>query len=231
MTHRVSAAEAFLQKELEEYPNLPPLTQHVMRRLSSGADAAAVWLELGDDRRSVNRVVSLVRQSLYSAQRETKRAPRSDEHADIENVIKLARELKRAIRMAMPGDKAQLFTHELLSRELPPVPIAFGWHSLTPADPYGYPLAVCDVLDWAVVMAEEHRNGLPVRASLRASEQTEITAFVRYLAWHFHQEFGQEKRGTIARIASMVFDLETPLDGKDVERRLESRPDAFKPPG
>ena len=111
---------------------------------------------------------------------------------------------------------------------MPPVPVDLGWHSLR-AGGYamGYPLAVCDVLDWAVELAQQHIESLPARSLVRQKDQPELTAFVRRLAWHFNREFQQEHRTAIAHIATAVFDLTDPLDVKGVDGRLKDRKGPF----
>lgn len=220
-----------LQQRLKDHPNLPALTRHVMRTMASGDEAAAAWSELGTDADMVDKVINRIRSALEQALQEVNRQSVKDESTDLAHIIKLATDLKREIKTALPGDWCKPFDHELKADDLPPVTIEFGWHSLR-AGGYGmgYPLSVSDVLDWAIQMAKDHTDSLPVRAVTRRGKRPEVQAFIRHLAWQFGQEFGQDKRGTIGHITNAIFDLTDPLDVSGVEGILKDRPAPFKAP-
>ena len=93
----------------------------------------------------------------------------------------------------------------------------------------GYPLAVCDVLEWAVELTQQHLESLPARSLVRQKDQPQLTAFVRHLALYFNHAFQQEHRTAIGHIASAVFDLSDPLDVKGVDGRLKDRNGPFIP--
>ena len=225
-------ASLILNQGLKDHEGLPALTRHVMKAMSSGDEAAAAWRVLGTDEVTVNKAISRIRSALEQALREVDRPSVKDESTDLARIIKLATDLKKEIKTTLPGDWCKLFQHELKADDLPPVALSFGWHSLrsTRYNSNGYPLSVCDVLDWAVQMAKEHAANLPVRAVTRRGDRPKIQAFVRHLAWQFAREFKQEMRGTIAHITNAIFDPANPLDVSDVEGILKDRPAPFKAP-
>jgi len=224
------AAEV-LQRKLEDNPKLPVLTRHVMQCLSSGEDAEKVWEMFGENKETIGRVINQVRRALELALQETSRPTRKNESEDINTVVRLAKRLKTAIQTSsLPKNWATACTHKL-TNDQESVLLDVGWHSLEPGRFYvGYPLAVCDVLDWAVEIAEGHVKSLPPRSLIRAGKanKPEVSAFVRNLAWQFVKEFCEEKPSTIGHIASAIFNLvDNPLDAKDVQAILKDRPEPF----
>src|SRR5450830_585356 len=195
MKKKIGTAGQILMQSLETNPKLPDLTRHVMARMATGDEAAAAWRVLGEDEDTVNRVMSRIRTAVELALKEIDRPNEKDERQDIDHIIKLANDLKRAIKASsLPGDWCRQFEHELKAEGQPPVSIELGWHSLPPGGyGIGYPLAVVGVLDWAIDMARDHANQLPVRAVLRRrGKHPEVAAFVRHLAWQFGREYGKE---------------------------------------
>lgn len=226
-----NGATKLLCQRLDDNPRLPVLTRHVMKSLAYGDDAARVWRVFGSDDDTVGKVVSRVRSALEQSMREVARPSIKNEREDIENIINLITRLQHEIKVSMPGDRVTLFEHELSAEDLPPVDLDLGWHSLRPSGyNNGYPLAVNDVLTWALVDAKKHLQNLPTRAVIRRSDKPEVQAFVRHLAWQFAREFGKEYRGTIGYIVTAIFSLEDPLDAKAVEGILKDRPAPFKAP-
>lgn len=224
-------AAEILQRKLKDNPKLPGLTRHVMQRLASGDEASKVWKVFGEDEKTINRVIRQVRTALEFALKEISRPKIKNESVDIDKVIKLAKRLKTAIQTSsLPGNLTTICSHKLTNTE-GSVSLDVGWHSLQPGRDYiGYPLAVCDVLDWAVEIAEGHVKSLPPRSLTRAGKinKPEVSAFVRHLAWQFAKEFGQEKPSTIGYITTAIFDLaDNPLDAKDVQAILKDRPEPF----
>lgn len=221
-----TGAAEILARRLEANPKLPRATRYVMTRLASEA-AIPAWNFFGHDEATVERVLDRVRQALEQSQAEISRPSATDEANDLEGIIKKARDLQRAIK-TLPGDWVRINRFQLDAGDLPPVQVDVGWHSLR-AEGYssGYPLAVSDVLDWAVELAQHHLKNLPARALERRKDQPELTSFVRHLALHFYREFQQEHRTAIGHIASAVFDLSEPIDERDVEARLRTRKGPF----
>lgn len=227
-------AAEILQRKLKDNPKLPGLTRHVMQRLASGDEASKVWKVFGEDEKTIGRVISRVRRALELALQETSRPTRKNENGDINTVVKLAKRLKTAIQTSsLPGNLTTVCSHEL-TNDQGSVLLDVGWHSLQPGRFYiGYPLAVCDVLDWAVEMAEGYVKRLPPRSLTRAekSNNPKVSAFVRNLAWQLGVEFGQEKPSIIGYIVSAIFNLaDNPLDAKEVQAILKDRPEPFIPP-
>ena len=217
-----------LQRRLADHPRLPKATRHVMRALATET-AEPAWDFFGHDDAMVGRVLNLVRQAFEQSLAEVSRPTSTHEVADIKSVIKKARALQSAIKnSSLPGNWVRLDHFELEAEDMPSVPLDLGWHSLR-SEGYanGYPLAIFDVLEWAIELAQNHMDSLPVRALERHKEQPELTAFVRLLAWHFNREFQQEHHTAIGHIASAVFDLTVPLDARGVEARLRTRPKPF----
>ena len=228
MSTRKNEVAAHLRQQLTDNPRLPAATRHVMAALATEA-AEPAWDFFGHDDATVSRVLNRVRQAFEQALAEISRPSASEEAADLQDIIKKARDLQRAIKTSsLPGDWVRLDRFELEAEDMPPVPVDLGWHSLR-AEGYamGYPLAICDVLDWAVELAQQHIESLPARSLVRQKDQPELTAFVRRLAWHFNREFQQEHRTAIAHIATAVFDLTDPLDVKGVDGRLKDRKRPF----
>jgi len=223
-----NVAAEHLRQRLADHPRLPAATRHVMAALATDA-AKPAWDFFGHDDATVGRVLNRVRQAFEQALAEISRPSATEEAADLQDIIKKARDLQRAIKTSsLPGDWVRLDRFELEAEDMPPVPVDLGWHSLR-AEGYamGYPLAVCDVLDWAVELAQQHIESLPARTLVRQKDQPELTAFVRRLAWHFNREFQQEHRTAIAHIATAVFDLADPLDVKGFDGRLKGRKKPF----
>lgn len=225
-----SKAMQLLQQRLAENPRLPAPTRHVLKALASEA-GAPVWDFFGHDEPKLWRVVDRVRQAYEQTLAEMARPSSSQERQDIESIITQAKKLKTAIKSSsLPGRTAYLDRYELQAEDMPDVPIDVGWHTLPAVGHFGfgYPLAICEVLDWAAELAQQHLDGLPVRAVTRKKDQPEVTVFVRRLAWHFgEREFGEEHRTAIAHIANAVFDLSDPLDVKGVDGRLKDRNKPF----
>lgn len=234
MSEHVNGASQHLLRQLTDSlgrPRLPQLTRHVMTALATGDEAAAAWRELGTDEATLDKVTNRVHSALEQALTEVKRPSVKDERTDIAHIIKLATNLKKEIKRTLPGDWCRVFQHELTADDRPPIDLEFGWHSLRPNGYQGgYPLAVSDVLDWAIQMAKEHAKNLPIRAVTRRGGRPEIQAFVRHLAWQFSREFGKEMRGTIAHIANAIFNPADPLDVNAVEGIVKDRPGPFKAP-
>lgn len=226
---QLSKAMQLLQQRLAENPRLPGPTRHVLKALASEA-GAPVWDFFGHDEPKLWRVVDRVRQAYEQTLAEMARPSSSQEREDIESIISQAKRLKTAIKSSsLPGRTAYLDRYELRAEDLPDVPIDVGWHSL-PAGSYfgiGYPLEICEVLDWAAELAQQHLDSRPARAITRKKDQPEVTVFVRRLAWHFGREFNEEHRTAIAHIATAVFDLSDPLDVKGVDGRLKDRKKPF----
>lgn len=227
MTQLPRAAQ-ILQQRLADNPRLPRATRHVMAALATEA-AEPAWDFFGHDEATVGRVLSLVRQAFEQALDEISRPSATDEASDLQGIIKKARDLQRAIKTSsLPGNWVRNDRFELTAEDMPAVPVDLGWHSLRPEGyAFGYPLAICDVLDWAVELAQHQLDNRPARSLVRQKDQPELTAFVRHLAWHFNREFKQEHRTAIAHIATAVFDLSDPLDVKGVDGRLKDRKKPF----
>ena len=228
MKKATCAAGQILIQSLEANPDLPRLTRHVMAALATDT-AAPAWLFFGKDEAIVGRVVNRVCQALEQAQREIARPKSKAELDDIKSIIEKAAALKLAIKTSsLPGNWARMDKFELTADDMPAIPIDVGWHSLRQDwSGIGYPLAITDVLDWAVELAKHHLESLPVRAVERQKDQPEVTAFVRLLAWHFHREFNAEHRTAIGHITTAVFKLYEPLDVKGVEGKLKDRKPSF----
>ena len=230
MTKTNCIAQKILKQRLEDHPRLPSKTRYVMAALATDT-AAPAWSFFGDDEAIVNRVVDRVRQAFEQAISESERPTSKNELDDIKEIIKKAAALKLAINCSsLPGNWARMDKFELAAEDMPAIPLDVGWHSLR-KDWYGigYPLAVTDVLDWAVELAKNHLENLPVRAVERKKAQPEVTAFVRLLAWHFHREFKAQHRTAIGHITTAVFKLASPLDIKGVEGKLKDRKPPFIP--
>jgi hypothetical protein len=225
-----AGAAKILARRLKDHPDLPQATRHIMAALATDA-AAPAWLFFGQDEAIVGRVVNRVRQAYEQAVHEIDRPKSKAELDDIKSIIEKAEALKLAIKTSsLPGNWARMNKFELSAEERPAVPLDVGWHSLRKDwQGMGYPLAVTDVLDWAVELANHHLDNLPVRAVERQKDQPKVTAFVRLLAWHFHREFKSEHRTAIGHITAAVFDLNEPLDLKQVEAKLKDRKPPFKP--
>lgn len=224
-----STAAQLLQKRLKEHPRLPVPTRHILAALA-GEAAVPVWEFFGPDEVKMWRVVDRVRQAYEQTLAEMDRPSSSQERQDIENIVAQAKKLKTAIKSSsLPGRTAYLDRYELQCEDMPEVPLNVGWHSLPAVGHvgFGYPLAICDVLDWAADLAQRHLDTRPVRAIDRRKDQPEVTVFVRRLAWHFGREFKEEHRSAIAHIANAIFDLPDPLDVKGVEGRLKDRKKPF----
>lgn len=227
-----SAAGQILLQRLQENPRYPRLARYAMTKMTSGEEAAAAWRVLGQDEKSVGKAFNRIRTAFEAALNEVARPNIKNEREEIASIIRLAKKLKGEIKSSsLPGDWCRSFEHELEAEDLPPVFLEIGWHSLRPGGYHtGYPVAVVDVLDWAIDMANKHVSGLPERAVIRRSNQPKVAAFVRHLAWQFGQEYeGDEKRGTIGHIATAIFDLDEPLDLSGVDGILRDRPEPFKP--
>ena len=230
MKKTICAAGQILMQRLEANPDLPRLTRHVMAALATDT-AAPAWLFFGKDEAIVGRVVNRVRQAFEQALCEIARPKSKAELDDIRGIIEKAAALKLAIKTSsLPGNWARMDKFELTAEDRPAIPLDVGWHSL-PKDwgGMGYPLAITDVLDWAVELAKHHLDSLPVRAVERQKDQPEVTAFVRLLAWHFNREFKSENRTAIGHITTAVFNLNEPLDVKGVEGKLKDRRLPFIP--
>lgn len=225
-----TGAAQILGRRLKDHPRLPPATRHVMAALATDT-AAPAWLFFGQDEAVVGRVVNRVRQAFEQALSEIARPKSKAELDDIKSIIEKAAALKRAIKTSsLPGNWARMDKFELVAEDMPAIPLDVGWHSLRKDwSGMGYPLAITDVLDWAVELAKHHLESLPVRAVERQKDQPEVTAFVRLLAWHFHREFRSEHRTAIGHITTAVFNLDEPLDVKGVEGKLKDRKPPFKP--
>lgn len=227
MTKKTTAAK-ILKQRLKDHPGLPRATRHVMVALATET-ATPAWDFFGHDDATVGRVLDRVRQAFEQSLDEISRPSATNEAADLKAIIKKARDLQRAIKTSsLPGDWVRHDRFKLGAEDMLPVLVDLGWHSLRP-DGYnfGYPLAVCDVLDWAVELVQHRLDDRPARSLVRQKDQPELTAFVRRLAWHFNREFQQEHRTAIAHIASAVFDLPDPLDVKGVDGRLKDRKKPF----
>jgi len=225
----MKTAAQTIKDKIAESQRAPSTWLHVATALS-GEAGEPVWAFFDNEEPKLWRVVDRVRQAFEQARAEVGRPSKTDERQDIESIILQATNLQKAIkRSSLPCCWVRNFQYELKAKDMPPIPIDLGWHSL-PAGGFdiGYPLAICEVLQWASELAQQHLDGLPVRAVARHKDQPEVTAFVRLLAWHFNREFGQEHKTAIAHIATAVYDLADPLDVKSVEGRLKGRSKPFK---
>ena len=223
-------AQQILKQQLGEHPGLPWKTRHVMAALMTDT-AAPAWLFFGNNEAIVKRVVHRVCQAFEQAVSEIERPKSKAERDDISGIIEKAKVLKLAIkRSSLPGNWARMDKFELGAEDMPAVRVDVGWHSLRKDwAGMGYPLAISDVLDWAIELANHHLDTLPLRAVERQKDQAEVTAFVRFLALHFSDEFGEEHRTAIGHIATAVFKLTEPLDVKGVEGKLKDRKPPFIP--
>ena len=230
-----SPAIAEIQRRLATLPKWWnfAMQRHVLERLSSGFGAELVWDQFDHQIDVVGAVLSRVNAAFKLTMEELSRPSVSHESEDIERVIKLAKELKAAIKMIMPGDTVY-HGYILDMEDEPDIPLDLGWHSLRKGGyEVGYPLAIADdVLEWTVTEAERYRDRLSARASVRPAQQNEsntpeVTAFIRHLDWQFRREFGAEKGKptAIAHITTALFDLkDNPLNARDVEKRLRGSP-------
>lgn len=226
-----TAARALLQDMLKANPRAPESWRTVATALASD-DAVPVWHALGGDADTVRAVADMARQSYEQAGQEMVRpAEESQERDDINSIIDRLKKLRTDIKTSsLPGNSADFGSHALEGAGLPPVVLEFGWHSLHGGTGIGYPLAVCDVLEWAEQMARKHLDRLPPRAVKRRKKQPELAAFVRYLAWHFVREFGKEHRGALAAIAQAIFDPAEPVTKDTINGILKDAPPQFKAP-
>lgn len=211
-----------------------PIWRHVAGVMAADYEAPEAWRTFTRlDESVVLRVVDRVRQAFEQTQNELRRPKEATtEQAALALVSRLAGELKAAIRASpLPHDWVAHGEFELSADGLPDVAVDIGWHSLRRGGyDLGYPLAVCDVLDWAVTAVDRHRASLPPRASKRRHPETGATQiFVRHLAWHFGREFGEQRPTTIAHIASAIFSNKEALTAKQVEGFLQLRPAEFTP--
>lgn len=215
-----TAAALILNRWIEANPRLPADTRHVLKTLAE----APIWRHLGAEETTVGLVASLVRSAFDAALSEAARPSVADERADLSRVIKLASDLKRAIKTSsLPGDSVKF--GQLRATGKAPVTLELGWHSLREGGyGAGYPLAVVDLLDDVARMVTDHMDNLPQRQVTRRKNRPEIAAFVRNLAPLFSREFGKKKHGTIGTIVGAVFELEAPLDAKAIETILKDSP-------
>lgn len=221
-------AAIYLNQRLAKNPRLPEAERHVMAALASEA-AKPAWEFFGHDAAIVWRVVGRVVQAFKQALSEVGRPTDKAETDDLQSIIKKAGELQLAIKTSsLPSNWVRHDRFELTAEDMPSVPVDLGWHSLRPGGyGLGYPLAIHDVLGWAAELAQQHLDSLPPRSLERKKGQAKVTAFVRFLAWHFEREFQQEHRTAIGHIASAVFDLADPLDANGVDVRLKDRKAPF----
>lgn len=221
-----NTAMTYLARKLEENPRLPASTAIVIRALSTGEEAASVWRLFGDDEAMVNRVVDRIRAAFEHASAEVSRPPVTHEREDIEAVMNLAARLKSAIvSSSLPKGRAWLDRYQLSALNRPDIEVDIGWHGLRPdIDWHGYPLAITDVLDAAIGLAQLHLDGLPARSLVRQSGKPDLRAFVRHLDWQFRREFDERHLTAIAHIATAIFNPDNPLDRKDVEGLLKDSP-------
>jgi hypothetical protein len=226
-------AQAVIREMLKDAPRAPRPWRYVAGRMAGDFEAPAAWERLGGSREVVQKVLDMVRQSFEQASREVHRPSAAAERDDIQRVVQLAKSLRLAIRnSSLPADTLQHGAALVGNYGRPDLPIDFGWHSVQPGHSIaGYWLTVEEMLDWTIAAADAHLSRLPARSVQRKSSRREpqVTAFVRYLAWHFGRHLGQEMWGTIGHIASAVFDLKVPLDESNVEAMLKDRPEVFRP--
>lgn len=187
-------------------------------------------------------VLASVTSALESAAQETRRQTITEERADIERVARMARELKAAIEASpLPAGWATYVTFDESEGESEgeserAAPVLFGWRDIDDLaeEHKGFcpAFSICDVLELADKLAQEHLNKLPPRAVARHrgnGNRPLQVAFVRWLAWDFGVRFGREFRGVVARVATALFD-DSPLTKRDVDVILKDRPPAFVPP-
>lgn len=227
-------ATATIGPMLKDIGRGSPRWRTIADKMSKGEDAAVAWRLLAPaSAGDVLRLLDMIRQAADAATREAARPPKSsDERADIQSVIELAKSLKRAIRLSSLPGGVNCGIHELQPAEgLKPVDVDFGWHSTSAEHSLsGYSISVDEMLKWTIEQAQRHLDTLPMRAGARRSGgefQSFQKVFVRHLAWHFGKHFGDERRGAIARIATALFSPPDPPDHADVEAMLKDRPPAF----
>ena len=103
-----NVAAEHLQQRLADHPRLPAATRHVMAALATDA-AKPAWDFFGHDDATVGRVLNRVRQAFEQALAEISRPSASDEAADLQDIIKKARDLQLAIKTSsLPGGWVRL---------------------------------------------------------------------------------------------------------------------------
>jgi len=193
-------------------------------RLAEHDDIDRAWAELRKHGGGAMTVFRDVKNAFRLANQEVMRPSSADEAAQFDRVVRLARELRAAIEQSpLPKDSACL--RSLTKEGAPDVMLMVGWRDLRD-DGYelGYPLAIVDVLDLAIELAEFYRKALPVRSIARHKGNPLVSAFVRWLAYFFSKSLGAELHGTIARVANAALDLSDPLDKNRVQAILKDAP-------
>ncbi len=212
-----------LGERLKDQPVNMALTKRIIKALMSDT-AMPAWRFFPDDTKTVGKVIDCVRQAWEQSLYECRRPAPDIERKDIRDVINKAKSLQKAIKCSsLPGNWVNT-DFEIEAAGMPPMPIEIGWHSLRDEGyDSGYPIAIYEVLDWAVEMAEKHLENLPLRMLERKSNNPQITAFVRRLTRHFIRQFSMggnkdtKYQTAIGHITTAVFNLSDPFDAKDVD--------------
>lgn len=197
--------------------------------LANHHDMPEAWAELGKRGDVVMPFFSCVCKAFKAAAKEAVRQTATEERAQLERVRRLTGELKMAIEQSpLPRGWAKLM--ELTAHDEKPAMLWLGWRDLQESGlGFGYQLAIVEVLDRAAELLDSHIAALPPRAVKRHRDKPHIVAFIRWLTFYVSHEFGEELHGTVARVATAVFDQAEPLTKRDVESILKDRPPEFAP--
>lgn len=235
-------ARAVLLQWAQGEPRAPSRLRLVAQKLAMHPDMSPAWGELAKCNVGPMQVRASVTSALEGASKETRRQTTAEERTGIERVARMARELKAAIEASpLPAGHATYITFEASGGESEDeseraAPVLVGWREidgLAKSHKGFCPVfSICDVLELAEKLAQEHLTKLPPRAVARhrgRGNRPLQVAFVRWLAWDFGVRFGREFRGVVARVATALFD-DSPLTKRDVDVILKDRPPAFVPP-
>lgn len=228
-----NVARVVLLKWVRDNPRAPIQWRAVAERIATHRDMLPAWKELAKHGVEPMVLFSFVNKAIDNADKETRRQSATEERRGVERVARLARDLKIAIEESpLPRNSAKLAQ---LGDGEKSVPLLFGWREIEGVAKFlksRHALTVCEVLELAEKMAQEHLRSLPPRSTSRhrgKGVRPLQVAFVRWLAWQLGSELGNEFRGVIARVSTAIFD-ESPLTKRDVDVILKDRPSPFVPP-
>ena len=190
-------------------------------RLATFEDMTPAWNELTKYGADGVKVIHLIFQAVEAAQEECHRLPATEEQGRIDAVVRSLDNLREAIARAPFLDSAGFI-------DLDGKPVAFSWRASGAKEAEEFrPMIQTVCLDDLLEVAKSEILNIdlskPKRTVARRGGNLEVASFVRHLAAHFERDYGKQMMGTIAYIASAVYDLPNSKDKVDIARILRSK--------
>jgi hypothetical protein len=211
-------------RNLERHPLVWRLD--VAKRLATTEDMRAAWDELAKEKYGVEdgrNIMSFAFSSAEAAHKECRRLPTTDEKERIAAVEVAIEKLRDAIAKA----PSPLFDSAELGVVMNEKDIAFSWRASGDKLAQMHkaillPVCLDELLEFAQNAIPVMTERQPTRTISRQRGDPELAAFVRHMAAWFQDRYGDKLMGTIARIATAVYDRLEPVTKEQVERILRT---------